>query len=77
VYHLAAGPPTRPSLLRAPQYRTGISSSKCKQAKSQRPQTALFLSQASGSGETHFLLAAFPPSVAPAERVPVEMLYMN
>jgi len=41
-----------------------------KQARGQRPRTALFLSQASDSGETHFLLAAFPPSVAPSERVP-------
>jgi Ca-activated chloride channel family protein len=46
------------------------------QAKSPKPQTALFLSPANDSGETHFLLAAFPPTVQPAERMPVEMLYM-
>ncbi len=45
------------------------------QAKSEEPKTALFLSP-SGSGETNFLLAAFPPTVQPAERTPVEMLYM-
>jgi Ca-activated chloride channel family protein len=45
------------------------------QAKSAEPKTALFLSP-SGSGETNFLLAAFPPTVQPAERMPVEMLYM-
>ena len=46
------------------------------QAKSEEPKTALFLSPASDSGETNFLLAAFPPTVQPAERTPVEMLYM-
>ncbi len=46
------------------------------QAKSPKPKTALFLSPANDSGETHFLLAAFPPTVQPAERMPVEMLYM-
>jgi Ca-activated chloride channel homolog len=45
------------------------------QAESARPKTALFLSP-SDSGDTHFLLAAFPPTVQPTERVPVEMLYM-
>lgn len=45
------------------------------QAKSEGPKTALFLSP-SGSGETNFLLAAFPPTVQPAERMPVEMFYM-
>lgn len=45
------------------------------QAESTRPQTHLFLST-SDSGETHFLLAAYPPSVQPKERVPMEMLYM-
>jgi len=45
------------------------------QAESTQPRTALFLSP-SDSGETHFLLAAFPPTVQPKERVPVEMLYM-
>ncbi len=46
------------------------------QVRTTRPQTALFLSPASDSGETHFLLAAFPPTVPPSERMPVEMLYM-
>ena len=45
------------------------------QAENTQPRTALFLSP-SDSGETHFLLAAFPPTVQPKERVPVEMLYM-
>ncbi|MGA8761966.1 MAG: marine proteobacterial sortase target protein [Candidatus Sulfotelmatobacter sp.] len=47
-----------------------------KQADSTQPKTALFLSPASDSGETHFLLAAFPPTVQPSARMPVEMLYM-
>ena len=46
------------------------------QAESKRPKTALFLSPATDAGDTHFLLAAFPPTVAPSERMPVEMLYM-
>jgi Ca-activated chloride channel family protein len=41
-----------------------------------KPQTALFLSPDKSSGETHFLLAAYPPTVRPTQRVPVEMLYM-
>ncbi|HUM07072.1 MAG TPA: marine proteobacterial sortase target protein [Terriglobales bacterium] len=45
------------------------------QAESSRPKTVLFLSP-SDSGETHFLLATFPPTVQPKERMPVEMLYM-
>jgi Ca-activated chloride channel family protein len=45
------------------------------QAESTRPKTALFLSPGDSS-ETHFLLAAFPPTVQPQERMPVEMLYM-
>ena len=45
------------------------------QAETARPRTALFLSP-SDSGESHFLFAAFPPTVQPSERVPVEMLYM-
>ncbi|MBN1571050.1 MAG: marine proteobacterial sortase target protein [Acidobacteria bacterium] len=40
-----------------------------------QPKTALFLSP-EDSGETHFLLAAFPPTAPPVDRVPVEMLYM-
>jgi Ca-activated chloride channel homolog len=46
------------------------------QPKSTRPKTALFLSPNPDSGETSFLLAAFPPTVQPSERMPVEMLYM-
>jgi Ca-activated chloride channel family protein len=46
------------------------------QAEGTRPKTALFLSPGNDSGETHFLLAAFPPAVQPKERMPVEMLYM-
>ena len=46
------------------------------QAKTEEPKAALFLSPASDSGETYFLVAAFPPTVQPAERTPVEMLYM-
>ena len=47
-----------------------------KHADSSQPKTALFLSPASDSGETHFLLAAFPPAVQSKARMPVEMLYM-
>ena len=46
------------------------------QAESARARTALFLSPGGDSGETTFLLAAFPPTVKPTERMPVEMLYM-
>jgi Ca-activated chloride channel family protein len=46
------------------------------QTESKQPKATLFLSPAGSSGETHFLLAAFPPTVAPARRSPVEMLYM-
>src|SRR5216684_3035982 len=46
------------------------------QPESTQPRAALFLCPASDSGETHFLLAAYPPSVQPAKRMPVEMLYM-
>src|SRR6266536_2010180 len=46
------------------------------QAKDNQPKTALFVSPASDSGETQFVLAAFPPTVQPRERMPVEMLYM-
>jgi len=52
------------------------------QAQSTQPKTSLFLSPErpqpgqSASGETHFLLTAFPPTVQPTQRVPVEMLYM-
>jgi hypothetical protein len=47
-----------------------------RQAESTETKTALFLSSGGDSGETHFLLTAFPPTVRPSERMPVEMLYM-
>src|SRR5262249_42701895 len=52
------------------------------QAASTQPKTTLFLSPERGSpgqvatGETLFLLTAFPPSVQPARHLPVEMVYM-
>ncbi|MGB8477114.1 MAG: marine proteobacterial sortase target protein [Candidatus Acidiferrum sp.] len=46
------------------------------QAESTQPKTALFLSPESNSGQTEFLLTAFPPTVQPTKRVPVEMLYL-
>jgi len=46
------------------------------QAQSAKPSTALLLSPNSNSGETQFLLAAYPPTVQSGKRVPVEMLYM-
>ena len=46
------------------------------QAESTQPQTTLFLSPEPASGDTYFLLSAFPPTVQPAKRVPMEMLYM-
>jgi Ca-activated chloride channel family protein len=46
------------------------------QAESAQPETALFLSPDSSSGETYFLLSAFPPTVQPVKREPVEMLYL-
>ncbi len=45
-------------------------------AESKQPKVSLFLSPAADTGETNFLLAAFPPSVPPKQRMPVEMLYM-
>jgi Ca-activated chloride channel homolog len=45
-------------------------------AETTRPRTALYLSPGSDSAETHFLLATFPPTAQPTERMPVEMLYM-
>jgi Ca-activated chloride channel family protein len=45
-------------------------------AESKQPKVSLFLSPAADSGETHFLLAAFPPTAPPKQRMPVEMLYM-
>src|SRR5690348_9149141 len=46
------------------------------QAKSSRPSTTLFLSPSGTPGETEFMLAAYPPTVSPSRRMPVEMLYM-
>lgn len=46
------------------------------QAKTTRPATALFLSPNGKSGDTEFMLAAYPPTVAPGAHMPVEMLYM-
>jgi len=46
------------------------------QAESTKPKTTLFLSPEANSGQTEFLLAAYPPTVQPATRVPVEMLYL-
>jgi Ca-activated chloride channel family protein len=47
-----------------------------KQNESREPQTAIFLSSPGSGGDTHFLLATYPPTVAPSEPLPVEMLYM-
>ncbi len=46
------------------------------QGESTQPKTALFLSPDHDSAETHFLLTAFPPTLPPTKRVPVEMLYL-
>ena len=46
------------------------------QDESRTPQTALFLSPTSTTGETHFLLTAYPPTLPPTTRVPMEMVYM-
>jgi len=46
------------------------------QAVSTQPKTAMFLSPDRETGETNFLLTAFPPTVAPTERDPVEMHYV-
>ncbi len=46
------------------------------QAETHEADTSLFLSKGGDTGETHFFLSAFPPSVQPAERLPIEMLYM-
>jgi Ca-activated chloride channel family protein len=45
------------------------------QGLSKQPKTSLFLSP-NDSGETNFVLAAFPPTAQAGERLPVEMLYM-
>lgn len=47
-----------------------------RQAETARPQAALFVSSGKDGGDGHFLLAAFPPTVKPTERAPVEMFYM-
>src|SRR5215471_1839384 len=49
---------------------------KVKQAETARPKAALFVSSGKDGGDGHFLLAAFPPTVKPSERPPVEMFYM-
>jgi Ca-activated chloride channel family protein len=46
------------------------------QSESHQTRAALFLSPDRASGETQFLLAAYPPTVQPTARVPVEMLYL-
>ncbi|MGB7844155.1 MAG: marine proteobacterial sortase target protein [Candidatus Acidiferrum sp.] len=46
------------------------------EAESAKPKTALFLSPGNDLGETQFLLATFPPTVQPKERMLVEMMYM-
>ena len=46
------------------------------QAESKQPKASLFLSPEKESGETYFLLTAFPPTVQPTKRVPLEMLYL-
>jgi Ca-activated chloride channel family protein len=46
------------------------------QAESKQPKAALFLSPEPGSGDTYFQLSAFPPTVQPTKRLPVEMLYL-
>jgi Ca-activated chloride channel family protein len=47
-----------------------------REGKSVQAKSALFLSPDKDSQESYFLLAAFPPTVQPTKRVPVEMLYM-
>ncbi len=46
------------------------------QAETTQPKTALFLSSEPGSSESYFQLSAFPPTVQPVNRLPVEMLYV-
>jgi Ca-activated chloride channel family protein len=46
------------------------------EAETTQPKAVLFLSPGNDSAETQFLLAAFPPTVRPSQRTPVEMLYM-
>jgi Ca-activated chloride channel family protein len=46
------------------------------QAESTQPKATLFLSPERESGDTYFLLTAFPPTAQPTKRVPMEMLYL-
>lgn len=45
------------------------------EAPTTHPTAAVFLSP-NGSGDTHFVVTAYPPTVAPTTRMPVEMFYM-
>ncbi len=47
-----------------------------KQGESTKPKAALFLSPGNDFAETHFLLAAYPPTVQQGKWTPVEMLYV-
>jgi Ca-activated chloride channel homolog len=48
-----------------------------RRADATAPKTALFLSQAPGSDETHFMLVAFPPSADPeGERSPLDLVFV-
>ena len=47
-----------------------------RQAEKAQPEVKLFVSSGTDGGDGHFLLAAFPPTVQPTERAPVEMFYM-
>lgn len=47
-----------------------------RQAARAEPKTALLLSPEPESGETYFMLAAFPPTVEQTEHRPTEMLYL-
>jgi Ca-activated chloride channel family protein len=46
------------------------------ETETSQPKAALFLSPGNDSAETQFLFAAFPPTVRPSQRMPVEMLYV-
>src|SRR5215470_11937205 len=46
------------------------------QSANPKPTAALFLSPGGDTGETQFLLVAYPPTVVPKNRRPVEMMYM-
>jgi Ca-activated chloride channel family protein len=47
-----------------------------RQAETARPEAKLFVASGKDGGDGHFLLAAFPPTVQPTARPPVEMFYM-